>query len=518
MYSAGKGGVWENNSQTSLLWMLKLGFYDSEEMRDIAQKLLIENIKNENPDPSSIRAQAGKNTLAVGFLGSNVIAPVLTDIGNPQVSYDLLLQDGQPSWLFEVKAGATTVWERWNSYSPGIGFGDSEMNSFNHYAYGSVVEWMYRYMAGICSDLQEPGFKHVILQPTLDTGTKYNDEERINRVDASYDSVYGRIESSWKSEEGKLAFYHARIPANTTATLYLPVDHMDMGQMPNSSGITFKGMTEHNGQTAAEFTLLSGGYDFTVSDGKVTAAPDKEYGGGDNTGNGDNKNDKVALTSCQIGGISKQYYNGKKKTPGVSVKYQGKALVKNRDYTVTYSNNTKIGTAKATITGKGKYTGTLTRTFAITVKKNAVYTGGNFKYRITNAKTNGKGSVALTGVKSSSARKKLKKITVASSVKIGGKKFNVTVIGSNAFQNCGKVTSAEIKANVTEIGSKAFYNCKKLKKLTIRSTKLKKVGKNALQKINAKASVRVPKAKLKSYKKKLKGKGQKKSVKIVAIK
>lgn len=525
MYSAGKGGVWENNSQTSLLWMLKLGFYDSEEMRAAAQKLLIENIKNENPDPSSIRAQAGKNTLAVGFLGSNVIAPVLTDIGNPQVSYDLLLQDGQPSWLFEVKAGATTVWERWNSYSPGIGFGDSEMNSFNHYAYGSVVEWMYRYMAGISSDLQEPGFKHIILQPTLDTGSKYNDEERINHVDASYDSVYGRITSSWKSEEGKLASYHATVPANTTATLYLPVDHMDMGQIPNVSGVTFKGMTEHNGQGAAEFTLASGGYDFTVSGGKVTAAPDKEYGGsntgdgsGGNTGDGNHKNDKIALSSCQIGSISKQYYNGKKKTPGVSVKYQGKSLVKNKDYTVAYSSNTKIGTAKATIKGKGKYTGTVTRTFAITVKKNAVYTVGNYKYRITNAKTNGKGSVTLTGIKSSSVRKKLKKITVASSVTIGGKKFNVTAIGGNAFKSCGKVTSAEIKANVTEIGSKAFYNCKKLKKLTIRSTKLTKVGKNALQKINAKASVRVPKAKLKSYKKKLKGKGQKKSVKVIAIK
>ena len=276
-------------------------------------------------------------------------------------------------------------------------------------------------------------------------------------------------------------------------------------------------MTEHNGQGAAEFTLASGGYDFTVSGGKVTAAPDKEYGGG-NTDSGNHKNDKIALSSCQIGSISKQYYNGKKKTPGVSVKYQGKSLVKNKDYTVAYSSNTKIGTAKATIKGKGKYTGTVTRTFAITVKKNAVYTVGNYKYRITNAKTNGKGSVTLTGIKSSSVRKKLKKITVTSSVTIGGKKFNVTAIGGNAFKSCGKVTSAEIKANVTEIGSKAFYNCKKLKKLTIRSTKLTKVGKNALQKINAKASVRVPKAKLKSYKKKLKGKGQKKSVKVIAIK
>ena len=191
----GKGGTWEDNSQTALLWMLKLGFYDSDEMRDAAKELLIENIKNENPAAGSIRANYGKNTLAVGFLGSNVITPVLSDIGSSDVSYDLLLQDEQPSWLFEVKAGATTIWERWNSYTPGVGFGDSEMNSFNHYAYGSVVEWMYRYMAGIAADEENPGFKNIILQPTPDTGEKYNDEERIHSVDASYESYYGKIES-----------------------------------------------------------------------------------------------------------------------------------------------------------------------------------------------------------------------------------------------------------------------------------------------------------------------------------
>ncbi len=516
MYSAGKGGTWENNSQTSLLWMLKLGFHDSDEMRDAAKRLLLENIRNENPDPGSIRAKANKNSLAVGFLGSNVIAPVLTDIGNPEVSYDLLLQDGQPSWLFEVKAGATTVWERWNSYTPGVGFGDSEMNSFNHYAYGSVVEWMYRYMAGISSDVKNPGFKHIILQPTLDTGTKYNDEERIKRVDSSYESLYGRIDSSWKSEDGKLAFYHTKIPANSTATLYLPVENMDAQSNPNVPGVVYKGMTKHNGQTVAEFALESGGYDFTVRGGTVIPAPAKGYE--DDKGDEDDKDQvKVAMSACQIGNISTQYYNGKKKTPNVTVKYQGKTLVKNTDYTVTYQNHTKIGTAKVILKGKGKYTGSVTKTFTITVKKNSVYTIGNYKYRITNARTNGKGTVSLTGVKSSSLRKKLKKITVASTVKIGGKNFKVTTIGSSAFKNCSKVTSAEVKANVTEIGSKSFYNCKKLKKLTIRSTKLRKVGKNALQKIHAKASVKVPKSKLKSYQKKLKGKGQKKTVKVTAI-
>lgn len=292
MYSVGKGGTWENNSQTSLLWMLKLGFYDSDEMQDAARKLLLENIRNEYPDPGSIWAKANKNTLAVGFLGSNVIAPVLSDIGDSEVSYDLLLQDGQPSWLFEVKAGATTVWERWNSYTPGVGFGDSEMNSFNHYAYGSVVEWMYRYMAGISSDVKNPGFKRVILQPTLDTGTKYNDEERINRVDASYESLYGRIDSSWESEDGKPAFYHTKIPANSTATLYLPVENMDAQSNPNVSGVEYKGMTKHNGQTVAEFTLESGGYNFTVRGGTVIPAPAKGYE--DDKGDEDDK-DQVRI-------------------------------------------------------------------------------------------------------------------------------------------------------------------------------------------------------------------------------
>ena len=124
----------------------------------------------------------------------------------------------------------------------------------------------------------------------------------------------------------------------------------------------------------------------------------------------------------------------------------------------------------------------------------------------------------LTGVKSNSVRKKLKKIVVNSSVKIGGKNFKVTAIGNNAFKNCGKAGSAEIKANVTNIGSKAFYNCKKLKKLTIKSTKLKKVGKNAFQKIHSKAAIKVPKSKLKAYKSLLQGKGQKKGVKTSSAK
>lgn len=267
-----KKGIWENNSQTALLWMLKLGFYDGEEMGAALRELLLKNIKNENPEAGSIRARYGSNTLAAGFLGSNVITPVLSDIGYGDVSYDLLLQDEQPSWLFEVKAGATTVWERWNSYTPGVGFGDCEMNSFNHYAYGSVVEWMYRYMAGISTDKKQPGFKNIILQPVLDTGKQYNEEERIEAVDASYESYYGRIAVSWRSRGGKLISYSAKIPANTTAKLYLPVEESAAEGLEEIPGASYNGMTAHNRQQTAEFTLVSGGYEFTVESGKLRAA------------------------------------------------------------------------------------------------------------------------------------------------------------------------------------------------------------------------------------------------------
>ncbi len=272
-YEYGKGGVWEDNSQTSLLWLLKLGFYDSDGMRDAAIRLLTENIRNESPSTGSIRSKYGKNTLAVGFLGSNVLLPVLSEMGEHDLAFDLLLQDDNPSWLFEVEAGATTVWERWNSFTPGKGFGDAEMNSFNHYAYGSVAEWMYRYMLGIDHSESAPGYKSIVLQPTLDCGEKYNDEARIGSVSGSYDSLYGRISVSHKSDGGALESYSAVIPANTSAVLYLPVSEAATDGFTAVRGVTLEGMCEHNGDVCAKITLLSGGYDFTVTDGKLTVSP-----------------------------------------------------------------------------------------------------------------------------------------------------------------------------------------------------------------------------------------------------
>lgn len=378
-YGSGKEGVWENNSQTSLIWMLKLGFYDSEEMKKEAEKLLVDNIKNENPSADSVRAKYGKNTLAVGFLGSNVIAPVLSEVGYADVSYDLLLQEQQPSWLFEVLAGATTVWERWNSYTPGTGFGHSEMNSFNHYAYGSILEWMYRYMAGISADERHPGFQNIILQPVPDMGEKYNNQERIHSMDSSYESYYGTIKSSWKCSDKVFTSYHAQIPANTTADLYLPVGEDVAADTNLPEGAVYDGMELHNGLNCAKFKLLSGGYDFKLEGGKVQVSLGEGYQG-ENAGGGDD-NKPVAVTGVQISPTEKELSIGDtlqlKVTILPSNAKNKEVSYHSNDESVAEVSGTGLVTAKkegeATITVTSKENGKVTAECKITVSKS----GGN---------------------------------------------------------------------------------------------------------------------------------------------
>ncbi|WP_200868442.1 family 78 glycoside hydrolase catalytic domain [Gracilibacillus boraciitolerans] len=214
----------EDNSQCALLWSLKLGLYKNEDQKQQMINLLVENIKNDKKyktsHPDSNRVNYAENTLSVGFLGVNVIAPILSEVGHSEVAYSLLLQDQMPSWLYSVKNGATTVWERWNSYSLEDGFGDVGMNSFNHYAYGAIAEWMYKYMAGISPDVERPGFKHIHLQPNIDP------EKRLTSVSGEYKSVYGIIKSEWNIK-GNTLHYHVSIPANTTATVWLPTSDVN---------------------------------------------------------------------------------------------------------------------------------------------------------------------------------------------------------------------------------------------------------------------------------------------------
>lgn len=222
---------------------------------------------------------------------------------------------------------------------------------------------------------------------------------------------------------------------------------------------------------------------------------------------------KKSIENANAAEISTQFYTGNEIKPAVTISYEGNKLTDGKDYTVSYENNIIIGTAAVTIHGKGDYTGSKTISFRISVKKDAIYTVGNYKYKISNADVSGKGTVTVTGVNDSN-KKNIKSIKIADTVDIGGADFKVTAIGNAAFKKCKKLTNAVIGKNIKIIEKNAFFKCPKLKKITIKSTKLKSVGKNALKGIHAKAKIKVPAKKLKAYKKLLKGKGQKNSCTI----
>lgn len=215
------------------------------------------------------------------------------------------------------------------------------------------------------------------------------------------------------------------------------------------------------------------------------------------------------VSSATVTGIKTMYYTGKAITlPGLKVKgYQA-----GTDYTLSYSNNKNVGKATVTIRFRGNYTGSLKKTFQIKSQipvKGKSYKSGNLKYKVTKSAASG-GTVEL----SAPVKKTYASIKVPATVKLNGYTFKVTGIGANAFKGNKKLAKVAIGANVAKIGKNAFQSCAKLKKITIQSKKLKSVGTNALKGINPKAVVTVPKAQKKAYAKLLKGKGQKKTVKI----
>ena len=205
--------------------------------------------------------------LSTGFLGTAIIGTTLSRFGLNDYAYDLLLQRQCPSWLYSVDQGATTIWERWNSYTKESGFGDPGMNSFNHYAYGAIGEWMYRYMAGISFDEDQPGFHHFLLQPTPDRRTTLPaGQELITRARATHSSDYGLIESAWQSLDGDGIEYTCTVPANSTATLRFPAASANLLVTVNgipaaeADGVTLTGY--ENGCLVYE--IGSGTYHFTT--------------------------------------------------------------------------------------------------------------------------------------------------------------------------------------------------------------------------------------------------------------
>jgi len=187
-------------SQTSYILALKFGLLP-EELRPKAAEFLVADIKSR------------RNHISTGFLGTPYIAHELTNAGYTDVAYDLLLQETYPSWLYPVKMGATTIWERWDGQKTDSTFQDEGMNSFNHYAYGAIGDWMYRISAGI--ETAEPGYKKLLLQP--------HPTSKLSYAKASFESPYGKVISGWERKNGRI-IVTVRIPANSQATVFLPVD------------------------------------------------------------------------------------------------------------------------------------------------------------------------------------------------------------------------------------------------------------------------------------------------------
>lgn len=198
----------EVDTQTSYVLPLAFGVVDGE-CAQLMAKNLKETIERGHGNYPSY-------SLLTGFIGTAWISKALSDRGMSDVAYRLLSQDTFPSWLYPVKNGATTIWERLNSFTLKDGFGkNNSMNSFNHYSFGAVVAWMYNYSLGIRRDETQPGFKHFFLRPEVDpTG-------RLTYAQGHYDSMYGRIESRWELKD-ELTEYDFAIPVNTSATLLIP--------------------------------------------------------------------------------------------------------------------------------------------------------------------------------------------------------------------------------------------------------------------------------------------------------
>lgn len=185
--------------------------------------------------PENVRAAAGQRLaqkirdhdtrMATGFLGTRPLLPVLSSVGQNDLAVRLLQSRRFPSWGYEVENGATTIWERWDSYTKEHGFNgtagnqNASMNSFAHYSFGAVCEWMFRTLAGI--DTEGAGYQRIVIRPSPPTPGSNPEHPAISWVNARYDSLHGRIVSRWRLADARFGL-EVSIPANTTATVYLP--------------------------------------------------------------------------------------------------------------------------------------------------------------------------------------------------------------------------------------------------------------------------------------------------------
>ena len=194
-------------SGTQTAYVLALNFdMLPENQRVAAADRLVSNIKSYG------------NHLTTGFLGTPYLCLVLTRFGHKDVAYSLLLQETFPSWLYPVKMGATTIWERWNGIRPDSSFEPASMNSFNHYAYGAIGDWMYRSVVGLDTYEDGPGYKHIRIQPRIGGG--------LTNAMARLETQYGKASCSWNLTSDSLRMV-VEIPPNTKADVFVPSSSSD---------------------------------------------------------------------------------------------------------------------------------------------------------------------------------------------------------------------------------------------------------------------------------------------------
>lgn len=190
-------------SQTEMLFLLRYSMLTEKQ-----EQLMVADLKED--------IEANDYKVMTGFAGTPILLRVLTEYGMQETAYRILLGGENPSWMYSVNQGATTIWERYDSYTAEEGFADAGMNSFNHFNEGSVAEWMYESMLGICVDMTQK--EPIIIRPQIPS-----DDIPVRRAEGSYDSVYGLISLAWEKLEGGEIKITLTLPANTKARIFLPI-------------------------------------------------------------------------------------------------------------------------------------------------------------------------------------------------------------------------------------------------------------------------------------------------------
>ncbi|WP_456695891.1 family 78 glycoside hydrolase catalytic domain [Aeromicrobium sp. P5_D10] len=240
-------GTVEGNSQTAYAMALGMNLVTDPALRIKVGEKFIAKLKTSDYH------------LTTGFLGTPWLLPALSSIDRDDLAYKMLLKKDYPSWGYEIEMGSTTMWERWNSIGPDGSFGDEGMNSFNHYAYGAVGDWMYQNIGGISA--AKAGYKQSRIAPEVGGG--------LTSGHGTYESVYGTISSDWKAE-GKNLDLDVKIPVNTTSKVVIPAG--------NLTAVTEGGKPLADVDGVSDIEFADGIVTFTAGSGSYSFRSDTQMG------------------------------------------------------------------------------------------------------------------------------------------------------------------------------------------------------------------------------------------------